>query len=191
MTQKKSGGRTIVWWVGWITLTILSFFAASAVWTPWIARRFGTIHDKQTAALWVAAVFGTWMVMLIPLIIVMYQKVDKAYEDARIRREKNANRFRSIFIEKSKREIPAEVAKKIDTVPETIAGGHLVTAVLKDGRAIPNVFIANKEILGIYNASEMDFEGKDVVAVELTDMSRPPVFQMPQWLRLDGVLPPE
>ena len=193
MTQKKkSGSRTIFWWVGWITLTILSFFAASALWTPWIAHHFGNIRETKTAVLWVAAVFGTWMIILVPLIIVMYQKVDKVYEDAQIQREKKANRFRSAFIEKSKREILPDVVKKLEGLPETIAGGHLVTATLKDGRRIPHVFISDKsEILGIYNASEMDFEGKDVTAVEMTEMIPPPVLLTPQWLRLDGVASPE
>ncbi len=190
--SKKSGSQTVFWWIGWIVLTILSFFAAVAIWTPVISQRFGSIHQTRTAVLWVTAVFGTWMVILIPLMIVMYQKVDKAYEDARLRRENAQKRFRSLLIEKSKRIVPNEVSEKLHSIQETIAGGHLVTAVLKDGRRIANVFITNrKEILGIYDASEMTFEGKDIVSVEITDMTHPPHFSLPQWLRLDGVLPSE
>ncbi|HXV28571.1 MAG TPA: hypothetical protein VD913_06355 [bacterium] len=190
--NRKSGSQTVFWWITWIVLTIVSFFAAAAVWTPLISRHFGSIHENKNAILWVGAVFGSWMVILVPLIIVMYQKVDKAYDDARIRREKAAARFRSIFVEKSKRLIPPEISKKLASIPETVKGGHLVNATLKDGRHIPSVFISGgSEILGIYDASEMTFEGSDVAAAEIADMSHPPRFSVPQWLRLDGVAPSE
>ena len=195
MTAQKSNSRgkqTVVWWVGWITLTIASFFAASAVWTPIIANRFGSVRETKPAVMWVIAVFGTWMVILLPLIIVMYQKVDKAYEDARIRREKNALRFRSIFVEKSKRLVPLPLRAKLRESPETIKGGHLVTLLLKDGRRITNVFVASsEEILGIYDYTEMPFEAGDIADVEPAGENRLPSFSIPNWLRLDGVSAPE
>src|SRR5205823_2536522 len=98
---KASGTQTIFWWVVWITLTIASFFLAAAFWTPVIASKFGSIRETRTSVIWIVAVFGTWMAALVPLIIVMYSKVDKAYEDARLRREKAALRFKSISVEKS------------------------------------------------------------------------------------------
>ena len=114
--SKKSGGsQTILWWVIWIALTIGSFFVASAIWTPVIASRFGSVRETKPAVLWITAVFGTWMVILLPLIILMYQKVDKAYEDARIRREKAALRFRSIRVDKSKRLIPQKLRATLET----------------------------------------------------------------------------
>ena len=71
-------------------------------------------------ALWVTAVFGTWMVFLVPLIIVMYNKVDKAYEDARITREtstfektKNQFNIRSVLIDESKRQLNPGLSKKL------------------------------------------------------------------------------
>src|SRR5437899_1735211 len=79
-SRKKAGGtQTIFWWIVWISLTIASFFAASAFWTPFIAKHFGSILETRNAVIWIGAVFGTWMVFLVPLIILMYQKVDKAY----------------------------------------------------------------------------------------------------------------
>ena len=122
----------------------------------------------------------------------MYQKVDKTYEDARIRRETAANRFRSICVDKSKRELPAAICKKLQNLSPTINEGYLVTVVLNDGRRIENVFIGSEnEILGIYNEREFTFEGKNVVAIEPTGMSKPPHFTPAQWLRLDGVQAPE
>ena len=189
--KKKNGSQTILWWIGWITLTIGSFFVASAFWTPAIAHRFGTIRETRTAVIWITAVFGTWMVMLLPLIIIMYQKVDKAYEDARIRREKAALRFRTIVVERSKRVLSREISAKLESVPETISGGHLVTAILKDGRRVENIFVAGEEILGIYNYTELPFEGKDVMDIQPADPDQLPPFLAPNWLRLDGVSAPE
>lgn len=190
--KNKSSAQTIFWWVAWITLTIVSFFVAAAIWTPFIAAHFGSIRETRIAVLWVAAVFGTWLVILVPLIVVMYQKVDKAYEDARIRREKAALKFRSIFVPAEKRKLPQNAVGNLKGVPETIEGGYLTELVLKNGRHIPHVFVTSAhEILGIYNAHEMDFEGKDVQEICLTDMTAPPAFHATQWLRLDGVTSPE
>jgi len=189
---KKSGSQTIFWWIGWIVLTILSFFAAAAIWTPLISRHFGSIRETKAAVLWVTAVFGTWMIILVPLIIVMYQKVDKTYEDARLRRERAQNRFRSISIEKSKRLLSPELSKKLEGLEETLDGGHLVTASLKDGRKIDHVFIVNRrEILGVYDASELTFEGKDIVTIEAASLNPAPRFLISNWLRLDGVPAPQ
>ena len=177
------------WWIVWITLTIVSFFVAVAIWTPIIASRFGSVRETRNSVIWVTAVFGTWMVILVPLIIMMYQKVDKAYEDARNKREQAVNRFRSVKIDLTKRLISPELAGKLAAQPEIIQGGHLVTVKLGDGRKIPHVFIANKnEILGIYDAPEMNFTGQDVQDLEIEDMlENPPSFFTPNWLRLDGM----
>ncbi len=186
--KQKNGSQTVFWWVAWITLTIGSFFLASAVWTPVIAKRFGSIHESRNAVIWVIAVFGSWMVILLPLMIVMYQKVDKAYEDARIRREKAAQRFRSIAVDRTRRLLPATLSAKLKNWPETIQGGHLVHVTLRDGRKFQNVFIQNREeILGIYDAADFPFEGKDVAELEAADQGKLPAFLMASWLRLDGI----
>ena len=192
MPKKASGTQTIFWWITWIVLTIVSFFAAAAFWTPIIAKKFGSIHETRTSVIWIVAVFGSWMAALVPLIIVMYSKVDKTYEDARMRREKAALRFKSIQVDRSKRLLPPDLSAKLKESPEVISGGHLVTALLKDGRKIENVFISDKnEILGIYDAEELTFEGKDIRDIEPADLNKLPSFMTPQWLRLDGVSAPE
>ncbi|MCB9799882.1 MAG: hypothetical protein H6757_03905 [Candidatus Omnitrophica bacterium] len=187
-SKQKKGTQTVLWWVAWITLTILSFFAAHAIWTPLIARHFGSIRETKTAAIWVAAVFGTWMVFLVPLIVFMYHKVDKAYEDARNRRERAEKQFRSLNIEKEKRLLPEILSRKLAGVPETIEGGHLVSLTLKNGKHYAYAFIAHRhELLGLYDEKEFNFTGSDIQDIELVDMSKPPTFFAASWLRLDGV----
>jgi hypothetical protein len=190
--KSAKGLRTVFWWIGWITLTIIAFFIAAFVWTPIIAHNFGSIRETKAAVLWVTAVFGTWLIVLFPLIVVMYQKVDKAYDEARNRREKAAREFRSIAVDAKKRLLPLSLSEKLKGCAETIEGGHLVTVTLQDGRRIDHVFIANQcEILGIYNATEMAFAGSDVVDLAPVDMNHPPQFFITSWLRLDGVKAPD
>ncbi len=188
---KSKGIQTIAWWIGWITLTIVSFFAAAAFWTPLIANHLGSVRESRNAVIWVTAVFGTWMVFLVPLIVFMYQRVDKVYEDARIQREQNANRFRSILVPEEKRRIPENLSQQLTHLPQTIDGGHLVNITLQNGSKIPNVFISDcREVLGIYDARELTFEGRDIRELEPVDMTVPPVFVTTSWLRLDGAQTP-
>ncbi len=190
MKPKKSGTQTIFWWVMWITLTIASFFVSQAIWTPIIAKHFGSIRETKTSIIWVTAVFGTWMIILLPLIIVMYSKVDRAYEDARIAREKAAARFKSLKIDRSKRILPPNLREKLKDFSPIMEGGHLVHLILKNGQKVQNVFIyKEEEILGIYKASAMTFEAADIADIEFAGLKDTPPFSANQWLRLDGVTP--
>lgn len=190
---------TILWWVGWIVLTIGSFFVACWFWTWFIAAHVGSVKSERVTILWVAAVFGTWMVFLLPLIILMYNKVDKAYEDARIRREameikrketegravSSSVRFQPV--EASRRILAEALRKKVGKFPDTIKGGHLVTVILKDGRRFEHVFIAGKkEVLGIYGAEQLPFDIQEITDLEPSDLDHMPVFKPELWLRLDG-----
>ncbi len=193
--KQEKGLTAVLWWLGWILLTILSFFASCYFWTLFIAKNVGGMDKPGVPILWVTAVFGSWMVLLVPLIILMYSKVDKAYEDARIAREtgaldkaKTAFRVRSVLIEVEKRMLDKTLSRKLKTFPETLKRAHLVTAVLNDGRKIENVFVVNRrEVLGVYDKDALDFEIKDIADLSPTDLDRLPDFRSEKWLRLDGV----
>ena len=196
MPQRKSknSSSTVWWWILWILLTIGSFFISVHFWTWLIAEKVGSMREKGVPILWVTAVFGSWMVLLIPLIIVMYNKVDKAYESARIRREitalKQAEKqipFKSIFIEEQKRLLRKELSKKITQFPQAIKGGHLVNAVLRDGRKFENIFVAYKrDVLGIYGYDYLPFQVEEIADLEPVNLSNLPDFKIEDWLRLDG-----
>ena len=155
--------------------------------------------DKPNVpALWVAAVFGSWMVLLVPLIIVMYNKVDKAYEEARLAREnaqsQNAEKefkVRSITVEGPLRILKKELTAKLKKFPETIRRGHLVTVTLNSGEKVKNVFILDKkEVLGVYGVERLSFDIQDIVAVEPVADEEIPHFKTEEWLRLDGIMTP-
>ena len=189
----KTKDKTITWWLGWITLTILSFFVSCYFWTGFIARHVGSMRTSGVPVLWVTAVFGSWMILLVPLIIVMYYKVDKAYEDARIVREtaavqkaRSELKLRSVFIEESERLLNAALVKKLKKFPETIKHGHLVHATLKDGRKIKNIFVHDRrDVVGVYGLKEASFRVRDIVDIEPVDLDKIPMFETNQWLRLD------
>jgi hypothetical protein len=192
-TQKKRGETTVAWWLIWITLTIGSFFLAVWFWTPIIAERYGSIRNHGTTLLWIVAVFGSWLVFLIPLMIFMYWKVDKSYEDARIRREMRTAQFnekvtiKSVQVKEKERLIPDALTQKLKKVPATIKGGHLVTATLKDGRKLKHVFISGgNKLVGIYDQEELTFTTADLVDLEPADLEHPPDFTEKSWLRLDA-----
>ena len=189
----KQDESTVTWWLIWISLTIGSFFAAVWFWTPFIAERFGPVRNPTTSILWIIAVFGSWLVALIPLMIFMYYKVDKAYEDARIRRElktepyKDPVKIKTVFIQEAERQVSKAISERLKKIQQTIKGGHLITAILKDGRQIQNVFISRRrELLGVYDQEELTFEAREIIDFEPVDLTHPPDFTQKFWLRLDG-----
>ncbi len=193
--MSSHGQSTIVWWVSWIFLTILTFFVAAYFWTWFIARYVGRMQDSGMPVLWVVAVFGTWMLMLVPLIVLMYNKVDKTYEDARIRRETESMTrlqkyapYRGEFVEETKRRIGESLVAKLREYPEVLKRAHLVHARLRDGRRVENIFIYDKkEMLGVYDRERLDFDPSEIVDVEPVDIQNLPAYEEAKWLRLDGI----
>lgn len=193
-TAKKSNS-SVLWWVIWILLTIGSFFVSAHFWTWFIAEKIGSMREPNAPILWVTAVFGSWMVLLVPLIIVMYNKVDKAYEDARIRRElaalqktQETVKFRSVFVDPLERRLSEELSRKLKKIPEAIKRGHLVTVILQDGKKYDNVFIADRaEILGIYGHHILPFQTDEITDLAPANLKNLPDFKEEHWLRLDGI----
>lgn len=193
MTQKKDS--TVLWWIGWIILTIASFFVSAYFWTHFIARHVGPMSQPGVPVLWVATVFGGWMVLLLPLIILMYNKVDRAYEDTRIARENIAFdkakadfKVRSVTIDPAKRLLSKPLKNKLKIISPAVKRGHLVTVILKSGRKVPHVFIlGGEDVLGIYGAQRLDFDIQEIVDFQATDLDHLPEFKTEEWLRLDGV----
>ena len=193
--MKKQSDNTILWWIGWIALTILTFFASSYLWTGFIAAHVGPMDQKGVPLIWVASVFGTWMILLVPLIVLMYNKVDRAYEDSRILKERTAQSARRAAsgisfdpISEENRQLAPELVQKLKTMPWTIKRGHLVTASLNDGRRIENVFIVDRqEVVGVYGHDKAPFKSaSDIKDLQATDENKLPAFKTDQWLRFDS-----
>ncbi len=192
--MSASKEQTVWWWLGWITLTILTFFISCWFWTGFIAKYVGPMDKAGVPIVWVAAVFGSWMVLLVPLIIVMYNKVDRAYDEARETREKRstgllASRFpvASLNIDETKLTLPKALQKRLKRLPKTLKQGQLVRLQFKDGRRLDNVFIfEGDQVVGVYGRTDFPFDAREAVAAELMDPSQNQPVDYDKWLRLKG-----
>ncbi len=134
---------------------------------------------------WLKAAGATWLGLVLPFLAFLYKKADRIFKDAAIRQAQAGPRFRTLFLEKGKRMLTPELSEKIKSFPEIMEGGHIVNLTLKNSLTVPDVFILNgREILGIYDAEEMNFSAEDVASAEAP--AALPEYQEDKWLRLDG-----
>ncbi len=135
--------------------------------------------------LWVKAVFGSWLVFLIPFLIVMYRQADNIFKTA-VERQIYNPRYKRVFIESSRRQLPENIVNRLKNIESTIPGGHLVEIRLRNGKKIPYVFIYNsREILGVYDREDLGFSIRDIDGFEVMDKKGLPAFIETKWLRID------
>ena len=135
--------------------------------------------------LWLRNVFTSGMVLTLPFLVFLYKKADQIYQAALKRQTQQGPAFQTVFLDRSKRILPEDLASKIKSFPETLPDGHVVNLILKDGRKISDVFVLKgQEILGIYNVSETSLEAREIADVEIVEAL--PVYEESKWLRLDG-----
>src|SRR3989338_2775624 len=162
-----------------IGLLVVSLF----VWS-WLLKE--RINQGGYDTLWVKSVFVSWLVILLPFLILMYRKADLIFKTA-VERQTYSPKFRTVSVERSKRPLPASFAQQLKGIPPTLRGGQVVTLVLKNGRKVPHVFVLDyQEILGIYDQKEYDFNPTDVSGLETILLENLPAYEESKWLRLDG-----
>ena len=166
-----------------IGLLIISEF----FWSFWFLRGSRPTSSGGFDPRWIRAVFGTWLFLTLPFLVLMYRRADKIFKTAVARQTQAGPSFRTHFVEKSRRMLPETIAAKLRGVPPTLEQGHVVTAVLKDGREVPHLFVLNaNEILGVYDRTELGFDASDIVGVKPVDADQLPGYEESKWLRLDG-----
>ncbi len=162
-----------------IGLLVVSLFAWS-----WIFRE--RIHQSGYDLLWVKSVFVSWLVILLPFLILMYRKADFIFKTA-VERQTYSPKFRTVSVERSKRLLPVSIVQKLKGIPPVLKGGQVVTLVLKNGRKVPHVFVLDyQEILGLYDQKEYDFNPIDISDFETIPLETLPPYEESKWLRLDG-----
>jgi len=166
----------------YIGVLIFSSFLWSLVFKSKLHLEGGGLHGP-----WLKAVLASWLCALIPFLIIMYRKADTLFKEAHQRQTHYGPQFKSTLIEKSARQLPADIEKQISNFPEMLENGRIVTLRLKDGREVHNVFVINsREIIGLYDCPAMDFSAKDVVEARAVLDSQLPQYEETRWLRLDG-----
>ncbi len=177
--------RAVDVWLVAMQVFIGSLIASSLLWS-WLLRN--QVHASPGFdPLWSKVVFSSWLFCLIPFLIWMYRKADEISKTAVARQMPHSPQFRQLSVEKSKRLLPEEITEKLKAIPFTLREGHLITAILKDGRRIPHVFVLNcHEIVGIYDRQTLDFEPKELADIEPIPMDQLPPFESAKWLKLEG-----
>ncbi len=174
-------------WIRALGIFVGLFVTAALFWSFRLKSRILSYGSWGLDHEWAKAVFGSWLVMVIPFLILMYRKADAIFKTAVVRQTGNSLRHGKIFLEKSRRVLSRSIVEKLKTFPPTLPKGHVVTAVLKDGRKVPDVFVFNaSEMLGVYDRDSVDFDSQDILDIELTPLDQLPPYEESKWLRLDG-----
>ncbi len=180
--QEKAADLWLAGMAVYIGVLIASSLAWSYLFRSDLHRTVSGIHGP-----WLKAVFATWILALIPFLVVMYRKADTLFNEAHQRQTSRGPKFQSTLIEKAARQLPIEIGDQISQFPEMLENGRIVTLKLKDGREIQDVFVINsREVIGLYARENMDFKTEDVVGVQAVDAQNLPAYDETRWLRLDG-----
>lgn len=175
-------------WLGGLSIFLGSLMLSALFWCFWfkteilLAAAPAGLHGP-----WLKNVFVTWLLLACPFLVYLYKSADHIFREAVLRQGQDRVRFKSIFVEKNRRILPEKIVVKIQSLPETLHGGHVVDLTMRDGRRIPNAFIfQGREILGLYQRAAFDFESAEIVDAEA--VSALPAYEESGWVRLDGRL---
>ena len=167
----------------------LGLFVASAVFWTWALKKRLFPDTPGFDPLWLKAVFGTWMLILIPLLVWMYRKADSIFEKANARQTYIPN-FKVHWIAPEKRQLPEELVQQVKKWKPTIPGGHLVNARLKNGEVLKHLFVMNgREVAGIYDPPVLDFDVSEFEALSVLEEDFLPQFDETKWVRFN--IPPD
>ncbi len=174
-------------WLSAMGIFIGLLLAVAIFWSFRFKSRILADISNGPDPLWLKAVLVSWLVLLIPFLIVMYRRADAIFKTAVARQTGAVPQSRKLFVERSRRVLPAGIREKMERLPATLPKGHVVTLILKDGRRIPHVFVLNStEILGLYDRADMGFEAQQILDVEPVPSDGLPAYEETKWLRLDG-----
>ncbi len=160
------------------------FIASAFLWTALLKSRL--IPDTPGYdPVWTKAVFGTWLVTLIPLLVFFYRKADRIFDKAHARQTYSPG-FRIHWMEPEKRQLPEALAEQVQKWKPTIPGGHLVHARLKNGGVLKHVFVMNgREVAGIYDPTVLEFDVSEFEALSVLEEDFLPQFEEGKWVRFN------
>lgn len=133
---------------------------------------------------WAKAVFGTWIAVLIPFLVLMYRKADAIFQTANARQTYRPG-YRRQSVPLEDRLLPEALAKKLQSAKSPLPNGHLVNLTLKNGGTVPYVFVMRgREVVGIYDRTDFGLRMDDIAAVDPWE-GELPLFEEGRWLRVD------
>lgn len=163
----------------------IGLFVASAVAWTWILRERLFPDQPGLDRTWMKAIFSTWFMILIPLLVWMYRKADSIFETANARQTYQPQ-FKIHWIEPEKRQLPDELVQQIKKTEPTIPGGYLVNARLKNGSVLKHLFVLNgREVAGVYDPTVLDFDVSEFEALSVLESDCLPHFEETKWVRFN------
>jgi hypothetical protein len=177
----KEDARMIIQWMGWIAVAVASFLASEFFWAYLFEKTGGPIF------IWLVAVFGTWLVLAVPLGLVLYRKIMGALARAQTAARAEEDEAKQRSVDLSGRLLRDSLQEKLTAMPETLWGAHIVTGVLSDGSVIPPLVVRGKrEIVGIHGARSFSFQAKDIVDVLPVREDQLSRLEANEWYWVDG-----
>jgi hypothetical protein len=169
-----------LWFVG--MAIFIGLLAASCL--AWSFAFKNEILNEGMSHGWGKCVFGTWLAILIPFLVLMYRQADNLFKAAETRQTYQP-RHRTQTVDPVQRQISPAVAAQLKAIKTTLPNGHVVTAILTDGRRVDSVFILNaRELLGVYDRETLGFTASDIHSVESIPLDKLPAYEENLWLRL-------
>ena len=163
----------------------IGLFVLSAFFWSWALKARIFPDTPGLDPVWMKAVFASWLVILIPLLIWMYRSADAIFKTANERKSIEP-RFKAHWIDPEKRLLPAALAEKVRSHKPTLPGAHVVTGRLKSGEFLPHLFILNaKEVIGAYDPQKIDLDASQLEDVIVLDPSKLPVYDESKWVRFN------
>ncbi len=171
-------------WLAGFGSFIGAFVASEFIWALVLKSRIAP-NTPGLDPLWMKAVFSTWLVILIPLLIWMYRSADTIFKTANARQTREPV-FQMLWVAPEKRLLSAALAAKLSKVEQTLPGGHVVRGRLRNGEVLEHLFVLNgKEIVGAYDLQRTDFDASQFEDIEVIDSRQIPPYDESRWIRFN------
>ncbi len=171
-------------WLAGFGSFIGAFVASEFLWALILKDRISP-NTPGLDPLWMKAVFSTWLVILIPLMIWMYRSADTIFKTAN-ERQTHQPSFQVLWVAPEKRVLSPALSSKLAHIKPTLPGGHVVRGRLKNGEVLENLFVLNgKEIVGAYGLQITDFDASRFEDIEVMDIRDIPPYEESRWIRFN------
>jgi hypothetical protein len=178
--------RAVDAWLTGLGCFIGLFVSSAFLWDVAMRERL-LLNERGIDPVWMKAVFGTWLAILIPLLIWMYRSADRLFRTANERQSYSPG-FKAQWIDPKRRQLPEPLLAKLRGFRPTLPGGHLVRVTLKDGSSLAHVFVLlNGEVAGVYDYALKDFDASQVVDIRSLSSEILPVYDESKWVRFNVV----
>jgi len=171
-------------WLAGFGSFIGAFVASEFIWALVLKDRISP-NIPGVDPLWLKAVFSTWLVILLPLLVWLYRSADTIFKTAN-EKQTRAPEFKVLWIAPEKRTLSSALAAKLSNTKQTLPGGHVVRGRLRSGEVLDHLFVLNgTEVVGAYDLHKPDFDASQFEDIEVIDPRQIPPYEESRWVRFN------